>query len=160
MTFSTDSARFAYCAEGESGKQVVVLDGVAGPEYDVVFRPHFSPNSKSMAYAAVVATDPAKGYSLMGGMADHKSAKVFIVVNGRAGDGYDGISLDTLTFSPDGNHLAYIARRDAKWTLVADGQAGADYDEVVRSLPAPDGGMDFMSIKDKTLYRVECMPRQ
>jgi hypothetical protein len=42
-------------------------------------------------------------------------------VDGKEGNLYDRIGAGSLTFSPDGSRLAYVAKRDSKWLTVLDG---------------------------------------
>jgi hypothetical protein len=35
--------------------------------------------------------------------------------------------------------MAYIARKDAKWSLIVDGEGGPEYDDVDRVFFSPDG---------------------
>ncbi len=42
-------------------------------------------------------------------------------------------------FSPDSKHYAYMARQDAHWSMVIDGQDGAAYDELDIPIFSPNG---------------------
>jgi hypothetical protein len=56
-----------------------------------------------------------------------------MVLDGRRGPDYD---LTTgFVFSPDGQHLAYVARENDKWFVVVDGQREPDYDAISRGNP-------------------------
>ena len=63
-------------------------------------------------------------------------------------------------FSPDGKRVAYAARKGAKWLVVVDGQQGAEYDEIgVGTLVfSPDGVLEYLAIKEGSLYRIRYEP--
>ncbi len=42
----------------------------------------------------------------------------------------DEILVESITFSPDGKHLAYGIRRDGKWSIVSDGVVGPSADAI------------------------------
>ena len=143
--FSRDACHLAYVTtKGE--KQCVVVDGQAGTEYDGISEGSliFSADGKRLAYIA------------------KKGAKWLIVLDGQASAEYDGIAKGSLIFSPDGKRLAYIAKKGAKWLVVMDGQAGAEYDGIAEGTPifSPDGVLEYLAIKDDSLYRVKHIPAQ
>ena len=51
-----------------------------------------------------------------------KAGKWFVVVDGKEGKAYDGVSLTA--FSPDSRHLAYAALSQGVWLVVVDGEEG------------------------------------
>ena len=53
---------------------------------------------------------------------------------------YDQVFFPSLTYSPAGNHLAFAAfdRERKKWTLVVDGQEGAEYDGILNTHVSAD----------------------
>ena len=63
-----------------------------------------------------------------------------VVEDGREHQTYQGISVGTLTFSPDSRRLAYAAKKDYRWIVVCDGQEGEPYSAVGRfiDLFSPD----------------------
>jgi hypothetical protein len=65
-----------------------------------------------------------------------------------------------MTFSPDGHHFAYQVKHGDKWSWVVDGQAGPAYDDFVvgSRIFTPDGVLEFLAIKDGSLYRVQYIP--
>jgi hypothetical protein len=89
---SPDSKRVAYVAKA-GDKQVVVVDGEEGKQYDSILEgtPIFSLDSKRVVYGAQIGD------------------KWLVVVDREEGKQYDGILEGTLTFSPDGERIAYIA---------------------------------------------------
>jgi len=62
--------------------------------------------------------------------------KQIVITDGAAGPAFDQI--DTLAFSPPGNHLLYTASRRARHYAVLDGTQ-TDYDAVALSAFSPDG---------------------
>ncbi|HEU5321941.1 MAG TPA: hypothetical protein VFX28_14135, partial [Methylomirabilota bacterium] len=48
-----------------------------------------------------------------------------VVVDGKELGPHDG--LGTMSFSPDGTHLAYAARRGNRWSVVLDGRDGTPH---------------------------------
>jgi Tol biopolymer transport system component len=121
-------------------KLVVVADGLAGAEYDGIGPLSFSPDGKRVAYVAM------------------KGEKSLVVVDGQPGAEYDGIG--TLSFSPDGKRIAYGAKKDEKWLVVVDGHAGAQYDGIGNGSPifSPKGVLEYLAIKEGSLYRVKYIP--
>jgi len=115
---SPDSKQVAYRAKiGE--KQIVVVDGKEGEQYDGIGKDSliFSPDSKRVACAAGIGE------------------KWFIVVDGKEGEQYDGIGKDSLIFSPDSKRVACAAKIGKwlisnKWFVVVDGKEGKQYDGI------------------------------
>jgi len=96
--FSPDSKRVAYSASRDS-KWFVVVDNIEGKPYDEVGFPKFSLDSKRIAYAR------------------KKDNKCALVLDGVEGKEYEEIDLAKLAFSPDGKHVAFAARKGAKWMI-------------------------------------------
>jgi dipeptidyl aminopeptidase/acylaminoacyl peptidase len=74
--------------------------------------------------------------------AERRGAKWAVVIDGQAGPEYDGIG--DITFSFDGKHVAYGARRNKwfvsnKWFVVVDSQVGSEYDGIGDIFFSPDG---------------------
>lgn len=108
--FSPDSRRSAYVAV-RKGRNLVVLDGVAGKEYDGIGGVTFSPDSKRLAYMA------------------QRGDERFIVVDGAEQSlRFDGMHASGPVFSPDSQHLGYIGKRGGKWLVVVDGKEGKAYE--------------------------------
>ena len=59
-------------------------------------------------------------------------SKLFVVVDGKEGEKYDGIGAGTLIFSADSQRVAYGARVGDKWFVVVDGKIGRRYNVIVR----------------------------
>jgi len=155
LLFSPDSRRLAYVTSGkpQERKQSVVVDGVVGRWYAEVGRqlhdsshwqggPMFSPDSRRLAYVAVsVGRGRALLAPLQSALAETMerlgrpcvpsilpAPKFFVAVDGIEGRPY--VRAQDLTFSPDGQRIAYKAMRSQKWLVVVDGSEGKPYDYV------------------------------
>jgi len=112
------------------GKQIVVLDGVEGKEYDDIpyhQRLEFSADGKHFAYVA------------------KRAGKMVVVADGKEGRPYDEIEdLFHPLYSPDGQHLAYIASQTVlgfmppKMFVVLDGHEQKSYELVEGIFFSPD----------------------
>ena len=67
-----------------------------------------------------------------------KNNKFAVVENGQISHEYDDIGKDTPLFSPDSKHLAYIAKKGAKWHVVHDSRVSEGYDAVSIPVFSPD----------------------
>lgn len=124
-TFSSDGKHLAYKAKTASNKWVVVLDGQPGPEFEKIPKgPFFSTAGSRLAYEVL------------------EGAKNFVVVDGKPGPDFDsvpfpfgkgeghspwGSSVGGFSFSPNGQHLSYLARRGQKFAVIEDGEAGPEF---------------------------------
>jgi WD40 repeat protein len=147
--FSPDGTRVAYGAQTTQSwlwwrtAWTVVMNGKAGPEYDDLGEDTsvvFSSDGKHVAYAA------------------QKGSKWVAVLDGQAGPEYDRVG--GLAFSPDGGHLAYAAKDGPKSLVVLDAQTGPSCDGIICGGPTfnDDGSLEYLAIKDNSLYRVKCTP--
>lgn len=119
--WSPDAKRTAFSTQYQNGGAAMVIDGVAGPKYDQVDVPFFSPDSKKIAYAA------------------KRGKQEFVVLDGKEQKSYDAVS--RLVFSPNSRFLAYEARFGGKSVLVLNGQEGKPYDSIKMGPGfTPDGG--------------------
>jgi Tol biopolymer transport system component len=143
VVVSPDSRRLAY-VERRGDWWQVVLDGVAGKDYEIGPRdpnggllfflskrlsasyqyPHpgrtlrFSPDSQRLAYVA------------------RHGRKLLVVVDGQEGSEHDGIADQCLVFSPNSQRVAYMAFSFAnKWQMIVDGVEGKKYDCMGEGLP-------------------------
>jgi len=108
---SPDSRHIVYVQERDH-KQVLVLDGVEGKEFNEIGGVQFSPDSMHIVYRAGLGTK--KGYS----------TKWLVVLDGKEGKEYDEVS--EICFSPSGTRLAYVAhyKRQQSWPASSRGPAG------------------------------------
>jgi formylglycine-generating enzyme required for sulfatase activity/Tol biopolymer transport system component len=167
--FSPDSKHFAYLAEIKDekldrGQLLVVLDGKEGKKYDGLNTPIFSKDSKHIAYSVIegdyrmVVVDDIEGPQFkmepsietlfFGPKSNHfvyvvlqDEKEVLIVDHQQEGPSYDAIGLNSAVFSPDGESLAYVAKRGEKWFVVWNGQEQTEYDNIAYGSPvfSPDG---------------------
>lgn len=108
-----------FCAGGEVAyqawlgkKDLVVVGGRRGPEYDDVGRPIVSPDGKTVAYMANVGGSPGSTGRNVGG-------EWFVVVGDKRGESFDAV--DDVVFSPDSKTVAYSAERDGRsFVIVGD----------------------------------------
>ena len=131
FVFSHDGKRHAYLAE-KAGRLVAVVDGVAQPGVDgdmVPWRqpPVFSADGSSVGY-------------LVGSRLRKKTQ---VVVNGKPGEPFDGVDLESLRFSPDGRRFSYAAyylSNGQRWFCVIDGKRKKEFDGLgVSFVFSPDG---------------------
>lgn len=105
--FSPDSQRFAHILVREKDRMCVVVDGVAGPDYEHIGTDadgrnlHFSLDSQHLAYIA------------------ERNNKWCVVRDGVEGKPYYEIAV--VRFSPNSRHLAYQANTGVRRKLVIDG---------------------------------------
>lgn len=160
------------------GKCFAVVDGKKGPEFDIVRRAAFSPDGKTIAYAAN-----------LGGSLDYLGAgeggKWHVVVNGEKGPAFDAVgepavtaavahfALDgnklvacvgdrrvdiegdayDLALSPDGKTLAYRLRKESKWVLRAGDATSEEFDAAWPPAFSPDGKkISFGALKGRELW--------
>lgn len=103
MTFSADGKHFATRAQID-GRWSVVMDGVVGPAYDAIgFDFIMTPDGSDHAFLA----KDAAGYSIVRGKGRPLPVEL-------ANDW-------TLTFSPDGRHLAFMGEQRGKAGVWVDG---------------------------------------
>jgi hypothetical protein len=180
--FSPDSKRIAYTAwKGGTGKRadivvcgnetrgtwdaviegaraVAVVDGVEGPDFERVRDLKFSADSRRVAYTGFTA-------GLFG----------IQMVDGRALSSAPAL-YQGLEFSRDGRRVAFVAgpRRDESPAALADGtecagdvavavidgQPGPVYDSILLSGESfqPDGAVEYLATRNKTVYRVRELP--
>lgn len=85
--------------------QYIIVNGIRGSRFDRVGPPVFSPDGKRFAYTAGTGKD------------------WYIVVDGNAKGPYMGVSMTSLTFSPDSRHFAFGARIEKlKWAVFLNGK--------------------------------------
>ncbi len=151
--FSKNSKTMIYMAR-RGHKKTVVINGRPGPMVDEVGPPVMSKDGRTVAYRArknkkymvVINRKPGKAYALLGNpviSADGTKvayavvigalAEEAVVINGALGPKFSGaITKDSLTFSPDGQRIAYILEDKRKQEVVVDGKPGKTFDRIVK----------------------------
>ncbi len=107
------------------GEHFVVVDGSEGKRYHCIasYTPIFSPDAKSLAYAA---EDPG--------------GKCFLVVNDDEYARFDDIYSPTIKFSPDGNNILFRAASNGKETVSLNGRPGILHENIIEDpFFSPDG---------------------
>jgi len=118
--FSPDSARLAFVGFRSKDHGVAVVDGIEGEEVtDFWDNVQFSADSRHAAYL---------GIRKAGGFLSRAIA-VSLVRDGVAGQVWDEVG-SAPHFSPDGEHVAFSARRGKQWSVVLDDAPGQMFDEV------------------------------
>jgi Tol biopolymer transport system component len=169
LTFSPDGKRLAYAAsQGLQGPQFVVVDDVAGKEYDGIGSDslRFSPDGQHFAYGArrgntwraVIDGQEQKAYGGLGaplifspdgrrwayvakqqrGIGPMRRSMDCVVVDGIESEFYDGTLEGTPLFSPDSKRVAYAASRDNSMFAVVDGAAAKGFTSVECLTFSPD----------------------
>ena len=107
----------------QNGKQFVVVDGTASPNYGEIFYEslQFSADSKHVAYAA------------------ERGVSRFVVVDGKNGPDFEGILKDTLRMSWDGSRIAFAVRKGEKVVQIIDDKPGPEYDKLEAALFSENG---------------------
>jgi hypothetical protein len=131
FVFSNDGKRHAYLAT-KAGIPVAVVDGVSQPEAGGDMVPWLQP--------PVFSADGSSVGYLEG---SERQKKMRVIVNGKPGEVFDGVDLNSPDFSSDGRRFSYAANdRSAgdSWFRVIDGQRGKAFDALgVSFVFSPDG---------------------
>ena len=110
ITFSEDSQRFAYAAKTDEG-WIVITDGEQSRPWTGIGEVLFGPKQQ-LVY---VASD-LDGWH--------------VVVDGVSSVSFEAVMHGSLTFSPDGNHLAFVVAEGNQFRVVIDGKKGFLYETV------------------------------
>jgi Tol biopolymer transport system component len=142
LLFSPDSTRIAYFAHFGLKKRVYVDDKDDGVEMEYLEGGMvFSEDSKRLAYGG-------RGFD------NTFREKRFLVVDGKRGADYDGLGY--FGFSQDGKHIAYAAKKGAKFVIVVDGVEHGEYSAVAAGpVFRSDGVLEFLAADKPSLYRFE-----
>lgn len=141
ITFSEDSQRFAYAAETDEG-WVVITDGEHSRSWTGIGEVLFGPKQQ-LVY---VASDLDGWY---------------VVVDGVPSVSFEAVMRGSLTFSPDGNHLAFVVAEGNQFRVVIDGKKGFLYETIASLRFSPDsehivyivrnGPHQYIALDDKLL---------
>ena len=110
IVFSENSQRFAYSAKTDEG-WVVITDGEHSRPWTGIGEVMFGPKQQ-LVY---VASDLDSWY---------------VVVDGIPSASFEAVMHGSLTFSPDGNHLAFVVAVGNQFRVVIDGKLGFLYETI------------------------------
>jgi len=122
LIFSPDSSKVAYVSSDHRGRFIVIRGQETIEEFVHCGRFSsyvFSPDSKHLAYAAGCNIANESGET------SYKET-AFVTDFGQVGKAYNSIS--NITFSPDGEQIAYVAREGRDIFVVLNGQEGKKYE--------------------------------
>jgi len=147
IIFSPDGKHVAYRAK-KNGKWMLVVDGKSSQEHDALMLedgkssqehdallggfPVFSPDNSRIAYGFKDGSAWKVSVEVLGDNS-HKNE----MLSGILGGEYDKVG--TVTFSPDGKHLAFAGINGKKKTVVVDGKNGPEQDFIDHIFFSPDG---------------------
>ena len=130
IAFSADSRQLAYGATRAVNRQVVVLDGEPGPEFPEIWGPHaFSADGTQHAYLA-------RSVAGLFGIRSSWTA----VVNGLPRPTRFDQPGSAVVYAPNGNRMAFAARKGGSWSVVVDDREGRQFEAV----SAPEFSRDGM----------------
>ena len=119
IVFSEDSQRFAYAAETDTG-WIIVVDGMHSRPWAGIGKVLFGPGQK-LVY---VATDSEDWY---------------VIRENTPGPPFEAVMQRSLTFSPRGDHFAFVVAEGDKFRVVMDGESTPLYDAIGGLRFAPEG---------------------
>ena len=139
ILFSHDSKHLAYVAYKDEACKVVVDGEEEKHRFEMIEGLKFSPDSKSLAY---------KGRVEKQGMTE----KWCVVRNGKRHQPYSRIF--SLIFSPNSQHLAYIAIKDQQMVMVLNGQEQEPHDQYGLPTFAPNSKKLAFSFREDKNFHV------
>jgi len=141
IVFSEDSRRFAYAAKTDEG-WIVITDGEHSRPWTGIGEVLFGPKQQ-LVY---VASDLGAWH---------------VVVDGVPSVSFEAVMQGSLTFSPDGYHLAYVVAEGDQSRVVIDGKLDFIYESVAALRFSPDseqlayivrnGRRQYIALDDKLL---------
>jgi Tol biopolymer transport system component len=157
IVFSPDSRRLVYVASPSRWSQTVVENRSEGKRYswdetdssNSYVRPVFSVNGEHLAYTVKTW------------LPETKSNKWVLVYDGQEGKQYD--SIISFMFSPDGNHIVYVANNlkdksnesSRRWYVMIDG-VEREYTRLLSEVIFDSNDtLHYLTIKGKNVYLVE-----
>lgn len=153
LMFSPAGSHLAYIASKSADSEVVVLDGKElATHWSISSNSlQFSPNGKRVAYVFAAPTNRAVTIPPVTGLVDgqpHRFGAIVplsVMVNGQPGREYAGIDTRALVFSPDSQHLAYVAslapagnQSVSLYCVVRDGVESEPCEGVLDTVFSPD----------------------
>jgi len=135
--FSPDGRHVMFVVGHGQRFHVMLDDQPCGDDYDLIYTieagmPRFSPDSTRTEY---MAHNGKSWFVVVDGKhlvyAGKRDGKALLVLDGKPGETYDRINEDTVKFSPDSQHLQYLAlRHEGKMVVVEDGKPGLAWDRI------------------------------
>jgi Tol biopolymer transport system component len=144
LIFSPDSKHIVYIATDTDGKVFPVVDGKEGKRYYNVQSVIFTPDSKNIAYIAT-----------------NTDGKICAVVAGQEGKPHYDIDASSLTFSPDGKYVAYVAKKRRKMFVVVNDSEGNQYDSIISAgfgggiVFDNNNNLRYLAVRDDKIYTVK-----
>ena len=118
IVFSDDSQSFAYAAETKDG-WFVITDGTQSRCWTGIGEVMYGPKQR-FVYVA------------------YDSNGWYVVLDGVPSDSFEAVMQGSLTFSPNGKHLAYVVASGNQFRVVIDGELGFIYESIAALRFCPD----------------------
>jgi hypothetical protein len=146
LAFDEEGRRMAFAAElgDQPERWTVVVDRVEGPTWRGVAGLRFGPRGKRFVYAALDGTSPASP-----GRGRNLDAQWRMVIDGSPQRPFDTVDVDSITFSPDGRRVGYVADEHDCEHAVVDGIAGSCVGRVVGLALADDESRDIKVVAEE-----------
>jgi WD40-like Beta Propeller Repeat len=155
---SPDQRRAAW-VRNQDGMAVIVVDGRAGPAYESVGVPVFSPDSRHVAYRA------RRGKTAVMVLDGVETAPYPLARRAPFGDGPTENFGSLPVFSPDSRHLAFVVEQGrypkGQAFVVLDGRAGPRYSQLLNwrgPTFRPDGSLEYLAMRGNVLFRTRHVP--
>lgn len=162
LTYSPDGKTLTYVASDVDEKLRVVVNGTEGPDYDDIISLIVSPDSKHVAY---IVQEGEKFMLIVDGSSQYATGEnIFPKGEGE----YPGVEIfeegselipgvQEVTYSPDGNHLAYLVyvESEDRFYIMVDGKLQEGYTYSVYETPgyySASAGIIFSPDSQHFLY--------
>ncbi len=136
--FSLDGEHLAFVAKEGAGKQRVIVDEVAGPEFDEIGGAAMGGEAQSLVFSS-----DGQRFAYGG----KRSGSWRAVIDGEIGPAFTGM-YGLPIFSPDGSRVAYQAVVGDRATVVVDGTPGDRHRNIGRPIFSPDGTRLMYMVSD------------